>query len=367
VRLFFVTLAVLAGHIAAWAQASAPSAPTSAHSEKTFPPPDVVLRDTPHKEPKSGVQLGASGLTIKQGVATPTAINSLSFSANGKMLAAGKDFGRVVLWEIPARKFLRSIDTGQRIVSAVALSPDSKILATGGADKIKPWDLATNKLVNTIEADDYIHSLTFDHSGKWLAFADNGGTYVVEATTAKKVLSLATSHAAMFGQDGNTFMTSDKDGLSVLSTTDWSKIRRVPLGQPYPYLLAVHTASDRSAVYRRWRLQLLHLSTGEPIPERADALPEDSTGYPKFTEFSTDGSVLFASVGGRLWAWDLRTNAVCGTPVMYSGSGALSPDNRWLGGAKDDSILSTERTDGVWIWDTSRLLAACGMSALSGR
>jgi hypothetical protein len=59
--------------------------------------------------------------------------------------------------------------------------------------------------------------------------------------------------------------------------------------------------------------------------------------------------------------WDTRTNQTCGTPVMYSGAGALSADEHWLAGAKDDSIISKERTDGVWLWNTSGLGAACGI------
>ena len=62
-----------------------------------------------------------------------------------------------------------------------------------------------------------------------------------------------------------------------------------------------------------------------------------------------------------MWVWDTKTNRACGTPVMYAGSGALSRDGHWLAGAKDDSIMSKERTDGVWLWDIDHLLAACGI------
>lgn len=193
-------------------------------SSAPFPPPDFVLRDAPHKEPKSGAHLGPGGqLTITQGVGTPTVINSLCFSADGKPLAAGKDFGRLVLWDVSARKFLRAIETGQGVVSAVVLTPDGKILATGGNKQVKLWDLSRDKLLSSIKADDYIHSLTFDREGKWLAFADNGGTTVIAVATMKKVLSLGTSHAAIFGQEGSTLITSDEAGLSVFRVADWSK------------------------------------------------------------------------------------------------------------------------------------------------
>ena len=70
----------------------------STQSVKPFPEPEFILRDAPHKEPKSGVQFNGGQITIQQGVGTPSAINALSFSGDGKLLAAGKDFGRVVIW-----------------------------------------------------------------------------------------------------------------------------------------------------------------------------------------------------------------------------------------------------------------------------
>ena len=71
----------------------------------SFPPPDTILTDVKHKEPKSGVQLGqGTTLTIQSGVGTPTTINVLAFSKDSKLLAAGKDFGRVVVWDLPSRK-----------------------------------------------------------------------------------------------------------------------------------------------------------------------------------------------------------------------------------------------------------------------
>jgi len=81
-----------------------------------------MLRDAKHKEQKSGVQLGPGNtLTIQQGVGTPTTINVLSFGKDGTLLAAGKDFGRVVVWDVVNRKFLCAIETGQGIVRAVAI------------------------------------------------------------------------------------------------------------------------------------------------------------------------------------------------------------------------------------------------------
>src|SRR6266478_3340291 len=78
---------------------------TAAQSAKSFPSPESMLRDAKHKEPKSGVQIGPGNtITIQSGVGTPTTINVLSFGKNGALLAAGKDFGRVVVWDVANKK-----------------------------------------------------------------------------------------------------------------------------------------------------------------------------------------------------------------------------------------------------------------------
>jgi WD40 repeat protein len=362
---FLLVFMLVTAHAAA--QTNNVASPAPAHAEKPFPAPDFVLRDAPHKEPKSGVQLGPGGqLTIMRGVGTPTVINTLSFSRDGRVLAAGKDFGRVVLWDVQNRKFLRALETGQGIVSAVALDPDGKIVATSGKSdnfSLKLWDVATGKLLKTLREDtDFIHTLAFDAKGAWLAVSDNTGKiHVLDVATLTPTFTQAGGYFAGFSQDSTSFLTANPKEFSAWTTLDWSKKRTTPWPRPIPTIIALHSVADRMAVYQAWGVRLLRLGTGEAIEGLADILPKTSTGYPKFAAFSADGTLLFASVDDRLWVWDTKTNQTCGTPVMYSGSGAMSTDNHWLAGAKDDSILSKERTDGVWLWDLDHLLAACGI------
>jgi WD40 repeat protein len=346
--------------------AGQPTSPTI--PARSFHEPDFVLHDAQHKEPQSGVQFGPNGITIQQGVGTPTTINVLAFSGDGKRLAGGKDYGRVVVWDVQTRSVLRAIETGQGIVSAVALNADGTALATGGStDKfsIKIWNVSSGKLMKTVKLGvSPVKDLTFDPSGKWLAAVHNeGSAYVFDSATATPVLQLKKTHCIRFSKDGNTLFTGDTEGFATWNTVNWAKDHSVPRWQGFPLLIAVDAQRDRLAVSQTWNVYLYRFSTGERLNMSEPPLPKNSTQVPKFAEFGADGSFLFLTTNDRLWVWDTRTNSVCGSVVMYSSGGALSPDGRWLAGSKDDSIFSKERTDGVWVWNTEKVAAACGMAA----
>jgi WD40 repeat protein len=330
---------------------------------KPFPAPDIILHDEKHKEPKSGVQLQGGQLTIMSGVGTPTVINALSFSADGNTLAAAKDFGRVVIWNVPGKKFLRALETGQGIVDAVAISPDGKTVATAGKEdqfSLKIWDVASGKVLKELKkAQAPIGSLEYDDTGQWLVAVDNSGVLrVFNSAVWEPTLTLSNIRASTMSQDRKTLVTVNEKELAMWTCSSWTKVHTSPVAKN-ALLLAAHTASDRLVEYQHKSMQIVRGSGGDVILERADFFPKNFTWRPTFANFSFDGALLYASMDGRLWLWNTEQNQVCSTSQMYSGTGAVSPDGRWFAGAKDDSILSKERTDGVWIWETKHLAVSC--------
>lgn len=354
--------------------ASAPTL-TAAQSARSFPPRDAMLRDAKHKEPKSGVQFGPGNtLTIQQGVGTPTTINVLSFSKDGKLLAPGKDFGRVVVWDVANRKFLCAVDSGQGIVRAVALSPDGQLMATAGESdrfSLKLWHLPDGKLVKSYSSfGGHVHSLAFGSSGTWLVISDNTATtQVLDLTTGKQLLELKQMYAPLLSPDGETLMTVSKTEFTLWSTSNWTKQRALPRTPSYAVPLALNPQTDSFVVTSSGAFQLVRLSTGELLPNMpTQPLPKFNAAAGGFAAFHANFSVLlFGHSDDRLWAWDSRTGQTCVSDLMYSESGSLSPDGSVLAGAKDNSILAPgESPDGVWLWDTKRLAAKCGFGPFKG-
>jgi len=340
-----------------------------AQSAKTFPSPESMLRDAKHKEPKSGVQLGPGNtLTIQQGVGTPTTINILSFGKNGTLLAAGKDFGRVVVWDVATRKFLCAIDTGQGILHAVAISPDGQIMATAGEGdrfSLKLWRLPDGQLIKNYNSfGGYIRTATFGPNSLWIVLSDNTSTTrVLDLTTGKQLLELKETHSPVLSPDATVLMVVNKSEFALWNTSDWTQQRTLPRAPVYAIPLALNPATDQFVVTSSGVFLLARLSTGELLTNSpAQPLPKFNGAAGGFAAFDTSAPyLLFGHSDARLWAWDSRNGQTCTSDVLYSESGALSPDGGVLAGAKDNSILAQGQSpDGVLLWDTKRLAAKCG-------
>lgn len=338
----------------------------TAQSVIKFPPPDATLADAKHKEPKSGVQLGPGNtLTIQTGVGTPTAINALAFSQDSKTIAAGKDFGRVVIWDVPSRRFLQALDSGQGIITAVALSADGQLIATAGQGdgfSLRLWHLPDGKLVRAFRNfNGYIKTAAFGPTGKWIVVWENfGGTHVLDTSSDNRFLDSKDDYSPLLSPEGDTILTVSKVNFTLWSTANWAQKRTLPRTADNPWPLAVNPQLDEVLITSGGSFRLLRLSTGEllssvPKPE----LPKFNLSAGGFAAFGNT-NMLFGHSDGRLWAWNVSSGQTCVSDVMYSEAGALSPDGTLLAGAKDNSIFAqTPSGEGVWLWQTDKLTVGC--------
>jgi hypothetical protein len=349
---------------------------TWAQSAKNFPSADTMLRDAKHKEPKSGVQVGpGNSITIQQGVGTPTTINVLSFGKSGTLLAAGKDFGRVVVWDVVSHKFLCAADTGQGIVQAVAISPDGQMLASGGEGdefSLKLWHLPDCRPLKRYSSfSGYIHSLAFGPTSAWLVVSDNTATtHVLDLAAGTQLLTLKDTYSPVLSPDGTILLTVNKTEFVLWSTPDWTERQALPRAPSYAIPLAVNPKTDSFLITSAGIFQLVRLSTGELLPNvPVQPLPKFNGAAGGFAAFGTEvPDLLFGHSDGRLWAWDSKTGQTCVSEVMYSESGTLSADGSILAGAKDNSILAQGQSpDGVSLWDTKRLAEKCGFESRSAK
>jgi len=364
--------------------------PAGLLAQKTFPSPSVNLHDvkfnvTGPPPPEAGKYTDVDGRRFVRVDQTPTRVNSLVFSPDGKLLAAGKDYGRLVVWDVPSGQVVRTIDTGLGKIFWIAISPDDQFAAASGLrPKIQLWRIPDGKLVSTFDTEaNGVSRLIYTRNPNllivgsgWTRMYDQArqlvasiSTYLLDTTTGKHVIDLPDEMGPVLSTDGSTLLTTKGSGIVLRNTRDWTTQRTLPklTGFEQPVFLdsaqglfLFEDATDNHLFVAA------RASDGQMPPEAKLAnLPRTQTalfGSSDFAAIDPHTGLVFGHSGGQLWALDLKTGNTCLSPRLFSNSGALSPDGSLLAGAIDsETPTDNQKKAGVDIWKTAALANACHM------
>jgi len=151
----------------------------------------LLLRDPRLKAESARTVVGSNG----QGGATiafyggreMVQVSSLSFSADGSLLAVASLPNLVDVWDIVHSRIIRRFIGGTQ----AALSADGTKLAKDG-DGISIVDLASGKtLLEIPRRGGFVKRLSFDPGGKWLLVSANGDDdRVFDATSGRQLAEL---------------------------------------------------------------------------------------------------------------------------------------------------------------------------------
>jgi WD40 repeat protein len=151
--------------------------------------------------------------------------SQLAVSADGKVLAAKKSGGNIVLWSIPEKKLLHEVVDSREYFNCLALSPNHEFLASASLKSIRLWDVSTGEEKGVLNGHkSVILSIDFSPEGKSLASVSQGGTLIVWDVDARTEKSRAKvfpcEHATVaFRTDGSILIAMTKD--------NWIQVREV--------------------------------------------------------------------------------------------------------------------------------------------
>ena len=227
----------------------------------------------------------------------------------------GKERIRVV--DLRDGKGLWSAEAAKQFVTALAFSPDGKILASAaGFDEsgIRLWDVATGKEIGRLEGhNSWIGSLVFWPDGSKLASASADQTIRTWDVAARKCVDVMRGHREEVWRltllpDNRTLVSASKDGEVCLWDTSvlHPRLERITLPERIyrwqfsPDNQTILTA-DRQGHLVRW--------AGRDFQEKQPLLdigPVDTNSSPGSRTFSRDGR-LFAltSTNSEVRIWDV--------------------------------------------------------------
>jgi WD40 repeat protein/serine/threonine protein kinase len=146
----------------------------------------------------------------------PNPAMRVTFSPDGKLLAAGGVAGPAQLWDVAAGNLLHSWDKA----GPASFSPDGKLLAMGLKDAVLVADVATGREVRRIPAPR--GRVTFRPDGRVLAVTGPNDVRLLDAVTGREVGVLAygpTEVDPYFGGDGIETSFSPDGRLLVAATS----------------------------------------------------------------------------------------------------------------------------------------------------
>lgn len=176
----------------------------------------------------ASLRAGAPQLLNRLGSYT-SSVDSLAFSLDSHALAIGPSYDdAATLWDTGSGGLLASFPGHERGVSALAYSPDGRVLATsdwGRGGRIRLWDPGTGQLLQTLEQGNIVPSLAFSPNGQLLAAGGSlpdttgsGYEYVTQLwdLDTGQVLRTLRGHEnsiydVAFSPDGHTLVTGSPD------------------------------------------------------------------------------------------------------------------------------------------------------------
>jgi WD40 repeat protein/mono/diheme cytochrome c family protein len=288
-------------------------------------------------------------------------VSAVAFSPDGKVLAVG-GYKEARLVDPATGKSISTLSGHADLVRALAFSPDGRLLAAAGGEparggEIKIWETATGKLIRTLNGHkDCIYSIAISPDGKWLASSSYDKMILVwdlegSGEPRKFKDHIDAVYAVAFSPDGKWLASGAAD--RTIKIWDVATGQRLyTLGEPLDGVTAVAFHPSGKQVAAAGMDKIIRLWN---VTEKAGALVQSTYAHEDSVlklVFTPDGKKLISSSSDQtIRIWNAETLSPLNTLERQSDwveALSISPDGRRLAAGRYDGSL------GVYDMETLR-------------
>jgi outer membrane protein assembly factor BamB len=313
----------------------------TAEKPPQLPPPFETIKNS---KQFNAVQLGP-GNTFSI-VQTPPDfhLGEFAISGDGRLLAMGYWSGRIELWDLLSKKRIHEFKSEIGAPGVLKFNPHGdQLIVTGSGGKIVFLELPKGKKLREfaipLGKNHYdVHELAFDANGKWLAYADEESSKVLDITSdpPRPLADLRDAYSVAVSQDGSELWTVNRSELVAFRTANWESIghwplKSEPMGTSRPTVRTGVTADGKATV-------AVPSSQGLVIYSEPDMSGTFVTNKQTNAVGFAMPSHIYVSLAKEITFLDTAGSVVCKRSYGGRVGEAVSEDGRWLALSQFNSV-----------------------------
>lgn len=282
-------------------------------------------------------------------------VSALAYSPDGKLLAAGCTDGRVLIEDAAGAGPIHGLAGHTSGVTCAAFSPDGRFLATGSWDKtVILWDVPGMRRLRTLSGhSDQVTAVAFSPDGKTLASASWDHKAILwdpQTGLPRRTLDAGPTWltSAAFSPDGKTLALGAYDNTVTLWDPATGEKRRTLAGHHEPVISIAFSPDGKTLASGSWDRTIILWDTA--TGEKRSTL-QGHKHVVSCLAFSPDSKTLASGSSDKsVILWDVATGQAQRTLTGHTWwvkSVAFSPDGKTLAsGAWDKLVIRWNTANG---------------------